>query len=113
VELEEARQIVTAMCQRIEDYAAVDEDTWERLAETERPVGGSNMANGIRVGLSITPPDWDARIRAILAAPIEGAELELAEALTVVWRAEDAQGRVPDDLVREVERITGERVFPD
>lgn len=110
-DLEEARATVSTMCRSVEDYAAVDEGTWEHLAETERSVGGSTVANGIRVELSITPPDWDARIRAILAAPIDGSDTELAEALVTVWRAEDAQGRVPDDLVRAVERVVGESVF--
>lgn len=112
MDLEDARATVTAMCRRPEDYATVDE-LWARLAETEKPVSESEVHDGVRIGLSFTPADWDTRLRAVFAAPVDGADLELAEALTVVWRAEDAQGRVPDDLVREVERITGEPVFPD
>ena len=111
VELEEARQIVTSMCRRPEKYATVDEQTRARLAETEKPVSASEVQDGVRMEITISPPDWDTRLRAIFAAPQDGADLELARALAVVWGAEEARERVPEDLVRAVERVTGERVF--
>ena len=43
--------------------------------------------------------------------PKEGSEVKLAQALTVVWREEDPESRVGEDLVREAERITGKPVF--
>ncbi len=109
--LEEARKIVTDMCRAPEEYATVGEETWERLAETEEPVSESEVHDGIRMEITISPADWNTRIRAIFAAPKDGSEVKLAQALTVVWREEDAESRVDEDLVRGVERITGEPVF--
>jgi hypothetical protein len=106
MELEDARLVVTSMCRRPEEYATVGEETWARLAETEKPLSEPEMHHGVRMEITISPADWDTRLRAIFAAPKDGSETRLAEALTVVWRAEDAKERVPEDLVREVERIT-------
>jgi hypothetical protein len=111
MELEEARQVVTSMCRRPEEYATVDEGTWAHLAETEKPFTETEVHDGVRMEITISPADWDTRLRAIFAAPKDGSEIKLAEALTVVWRKEDAQSRVAEDLVREVEGITGEPVF--
>jgi hypothetical protein len=109
--LEQARKIVTGMCRRPEEYATVGEETWALLAETEKPVSESEAHDGVRIETTISPADWDTRIRAIFAAPKDGSEVRLAQALTVVWREEDAEPRVAKDLVREVVRITGEPVF--
>jgi len=111
LELEEARQVITSMCRSPEQYAIVTEETWAKLAKTEKPVGESEAHDGVGVGISITPPDWDTRIRAIFAAPKDGSDLRLAKALVVVWQSEDAEARVDPDLLQEVERITGEHVF--
>src|SRR3954447_3091086 len=111
MKLEEARQLVTSMCRKPEEYATVGEETWARLAEAEKPVSESEMHDGVRMEITISPADWDTRLRAIFAAPKDGSEIKLAEALGVVWREEDAESRVAEDLVREVERITGEPVF--
>lgn len=111
MELEEARQVITSMCRKPEEYATVGEETWERLAETEKPVSQSEVHDGVRMEMTFSPPDWDTRLRAIFAAPKNGSEVRLAQALTVVWREEDAKSRVAEDLVRAVERIIGEPVF--
>lgn len=111
--VEEARGIVTRMCMDLETFAEISPDELEAI-ETAMPpqVARSTSKEGwFRMELRYTPPNWEARIRAILSRPRDGAALELARALTVVWRAEKAESRVPGDLVGAVARITGESVF--
>ena len=68
MELEEARQLVTSMCRKPEEYATVGEETWARLAEAEKPVSESEMHDGVRMEVTISPADWDTRLRAIFAS---------------------------------------------
>ncbi len=111
-DLEQARETVTTMCRDFADHADVSEATWAQIAEFEQPEPETvDEDGGVRVSISLTPADWDSRIMAILTRPRIGSDIKLARALTVVWRAEDAESRVAEDLVCEVERITGERVF--
>lgn len=110
--VEAARSIVTQRCMHLQDYAEISPDELAAI-ETATPPQVARSAEGwFRLELRYVDPNWDARLRWLFSAPKDGTDLvELARALAIVWRAEDAKERVPDDLVREVERLTGRPVF--
>ena len=112
--VKEARELVTRMCMGLETFAEISPDEFAAIETASPPqVARSTSEEGwFRLELRYVDPNWNARLRALFAAPKDGTDLvELSRALVVVWQAEGARERVPDDLVREVERRVGRPVF--